>query len=141
MTHVPDVGATVDWYRGIGFELVASGDDSGELVWAEMSFGDGRVMFSAGGHPRPDERREVDLYVQTVGIDELFRKLKPVVRLQEGVHDTFYGMREFIVRDNNGFWIRVRQRRGGGLTVRQSSVETSSRWSRSSPSRFHDSAY
>jgi hypothetical protein len=27
----------------------------------------------------------------------------------EDPHDTFYGMREFIVRDNNGFWITFGQ--------------------------------
>lgn len=43
--------------------------------------------------------------MQTVGVDELFQKLESTVQLQEGIHDTFYGMREFIVRDNNGFWI------------------------------------
>jgi uncharacterized glyoxalase superfamily protein PhnB len=103
--HVPSVRDTIDWYLAIGFTLISTGEDSGELVWAEMSFGDGRVMFSSGGHPGQEERREVDLYVQTVGVDELFERLKPNVQLQEEIHNTFYGMREFIIRDNNGFWI------------------------------------
>ena len=105
MLHVPSVRETVGWYLDIGFALVATGEESGDLVWAEMSFGDGRVMLSAGGRSSPDDRREVYLYVQTAGVDPLFRKLKPSVRVQEGIHDTFYGMREFIIRDNNGFWI------------------------------------
>jgi uncharacterized glyoxalase superfamily protein PhnB len=105
MIHVPSVRDTVDWYRSIGFALLNTGEDSGELVWAELSWGDGRVMFSAGGHPSTARRREVDLYVHTTGVDELFQKLQPGVRMEEAVHDTFYGMREFIIRDNNGFWI------------------------------------
>jgi hypothetical protein len=28
----------------------------------------------------------------------------------EDLHDTFYGMREFILRDCNGFWITFGQR-------------------------------
>jgi uncharacterized glyoxalase superfamily protein PhnB len=105
MIHVPSVRDTIDWYLAIGFTLISTGEDSGEVVWAEMSFGDGRVMFSSGGYPSQEERREVDLYVETVGVDELFQRLKPNVQLQEQIHDTFYGMREFIIRDNNGFWI------------------------------------
>jgi uncharacterized glyoxalase superfamily protein PhnB len=105
MIHVPSVRDTIEWYLAIGFALISSGEDSGELVWAEMSFGDGRVMFSSGGRRSQEKRREVDLYVQTVGVDELFQRLKSTVQLQEEVHDTFYGMREFIIRDNNGFWI------------------------------------
>jgi len=105
MIHVSSVRETVDWYTGIGFKLVSTGEDGEDLVWAEMSFGDGHVMFSAGGRPSEEERREIDLYVRTTGVDELFRKLHPHVRLQEEVHNTFYGMREFIIRDNNGFWI------------------------------------
>lgn len=105
MIHVSSVRETVDWYIDIGFKLVSTGEGDGDLVWAEMSLGDDRVMFSAGGRPSQEKRREVDLYVHTVGIDGLFQKLNPHVQVQEEVHDTFYGMREFIIRDNNGFWI------------------------------------
>lgn len=105
MIHVPNVGDTVDWYGSIGFDLISTGEDSGEMVWAEMSFGDGRVMFSACGRTSQAERREVDLYVRLSGVDELFRQLGPKVAVQEEIHDTFYGMREFIIRDINGFWI------------------------------------
>jgi len=105
MIHVPSVTDTVAWYLSIGFGLVNTGDDSGDLVWAEMALGDGRVMFSAGGKPSEAMRREVDLYVHAVGVDELFQRLKSSVHVQEELHDTFYGMREFIIRDNNGFWI------------------------------------
>jgi len=105
MIHVPDVRKAIEWYSSIGFIVVATGDDDGETVWAEVSFGDGRVMFSAGGKPAAQDRREVDLYVHTVSVDELFQTLKGIARVQEAPHDTFYGMREFIVRDINGFWI------------------------------------
>jgi hypothetical protein len=48
MIHVPDVRETVDWYKSIGFLVLSTGDDDDEMVWAEMSFGDDRIMFSAG---------------------------------------------------------------------------------------------
>jgi hypothetical protein len=31
------------------------------------------------------------------------------MEVMERVHDTFYGMREFIIRDLNGFWITFGQ--------------------------------
>ena len=106
MIHVEDVRATVAWYASIGFRVLATGDDGGEMVWAEVAFGSGRVMFSAGGGPGSPRRREVDLYVHAEGIDALHRVLSSRgVAVIEAPHDTFYGMHEVIVRDLNGFWI------------------------------------
>ena len=105
MIHVPDVRQTVEWYKSIGFDAVNTNDEDGELDWAMLSFGDGYVMFSEGGQPSDRDRREVDLYVHTENLDELFERLKDRVEIREGLHETFYGMREFIIRDLNRFWI------------------------------------
>lgn len=105
MIHVPSVRKAVDWYESIGFLVLSGNEEDGEIDWAMLSFGDGRVMFSEGGRSSAEDRREVDLYVQTENVDELFARLKDRVEVREGLHDTFYGMREFIIRDLNGFWI------------------------------------
>ncbi|MCA1578772.1 MAG: hypothetical protein LC794_15570 [Acidobacteria bacterium] len=107
MIHVPDVRATVAWYESIGFTTGATyGDDTGEnFSFAIMSFGDTEVMFNTGGERSDKRRREVDLYVYTDDIDELHESLKQRVDVVEGPHDTFYGMRELIIRDVNRFWI------------------------------------
>ena len=55
----------------------------------------------------------MDLYVETEGVDGLYERLKDRVEVREGVHDTFYGMREFIIRDLNGFWITFGEPSGG----------------------------
>jgi uncharacterized glyoxalase superfamily protein PhnB len=91
---------------------VRTNEDDGQIDWALLSFGEGSVMFSAGGKPSAAERREVDLYVNTEHLEELYEKLKGDVDVQEGIHDTFYGMREFIVRDINGFWVTFGQNLG-----------------------------
>ncbi len=80
MIHVPDVTATIDWYTSIGFKLIRQNEEAGEVNWAKLSFGNSELMVNAGG--------------------------KTVV---EGPHDTFYGMREFIMRDVNGFWVTFGQ--------------------------------
>ena len=105
MIHVADVRATARWYESIGFTLSGANEPDGEMDWALLTLGGGRVMFNEGGGASAAERREVDLYVETERIDDLFAGLKDRVRVREEPHDTFYGMREFIIRDLNGFWI------------------------------------
>ena len=112
MLHVPDVRATVAWYAALGFDVEETHGDGGEgPSFAIVRFGAGRVMFSAGGRASDARRREVDLYVQTDRVEALFEALKDRVEVVEPVHDTFYGMREFIIRDVNRFWITFGQAR------------------------------
>jgi hypothetical protein len=62
-------------------------------------------MLTVGGKPSDAPRREVDLYVTVDDIDAHFAKIGGHVELVEALHNTFYGMREFIIRDCNRFWI------------------------------------
>ena len=109
MIHVPDVRRTADWYVSIGFTLDNAFEDQGEMTWAALSFGDGVVMFNEGGRTSADDRREVDLYVDVEDVVALFARIKDRVQIREPLHTTFYGMREFIIRDLNGFWITFGQ--------------------------------
>jgi len=110
MIHVSDVRATVDWYESIGFTVTDSYDDGGKgLSFAILSFGSSEVMFSSGGQPSNQNRREVDLYVYVDNVDDLYRSLQDRVEIVKGLHNTFYGMREFIIRDVNRFWLTFAQ--------------------------------
>lgn len=109
MIHVPDVRATVAWYQSIGFHLAAANEDCGAMDWASMTFGDGRVMFSVAGRASDAPRREVDLYVYCDDVDALRAQLDGRVEIVQDLYDAFYGMREFIVRDCNRFWITFGQ--------------------------------
>jgi len=110
MIHVTDVTATAEWYASIGFKLVRQNEDECEINWAKMSFADSEVMFSLGGKPSTEFRREVDLYILVQDVDELYRGIRNKVDMVEGPHDTFYGMREITIRDINRFWITFGQR-------------------------------
>ena len=105
MIHVPDVRATVAWYESVGFKVERANESDAVMDWAVLSFGEGQVMFNAGGKLTDDDRREVDLYVNTEGIDALYARLSTLVDVRKDLSDTFYGMREFVVRDPNGFWV------------------------------------
>ena len=110
MFHVTDVRRTVDWYRDIGFEVKETFGDAGDgLSFAIVAFGAGEVMFSSGGQLGSKHRREVDLYAYTEEIDALHDRIKDRIEIVEGPHNMFYGMREVIVRDLNGFWITFGQ--------------------------------
>jgi len=106
MLHVPDVRCTVDWYRDLGFAVTVTYEDAaGGLSFAMMSFGTGEVMFSSGGWLSGHQRRDVDLYVYTENVDALYDRIRDQVEIIEAPHNMFYGMREVIIRDLNGFWI------------------------------------
>lgn len=111
MIHVPDVRATVDWYQQIGFEVRATYEDGTAtgLSFAIMKFGESEVMFNQGGQTSDRHRREVDLYLETQNVDELYQGLKDRVDVVEKPNDKFYGMREFIIRDLNRFWVTFGQ--------------------------------
>jgi len=109
MIHVPDVRATADWYGTIGFSVDRTNEEDGEMDWALLSFGSTQIMLNAGGHPSTSHRREVDLYLHVDDVDAAYERLKDRIDVVEGPHDTFYGMREFIVRDLNRFWITFGQ--------------------------------
>jgi uncharacterized glyoxalase superfamily protein PhnB len=114
MIHVPDVRAAAEWYRSIGFEIVRTNGEDDAMDWAMLAFGSTHVMLSEGGRPSSEFRREVDLYVETDDVAAAWERLKNEVEVVEALHDTFYGMREFIVRDLNRFWITFGQRVPGG---------------------------
>jgi uncharacterized glyoxalase superfamily protein PhnB len=109
MIHVPDVRSTIDWYRSIGFKLLRTNEEDGEVNWASLSFGNSEITLNTGGKTSTADRREVDLYVTTSNIDDCYRRIRDKVQTVEEPHDTFYNMREFIVRDINGFWITFGQ--------------------------------
>lgn len=110
MIHVPDVSAAVDWYRLIGFSVLDTFVDQQDgTTFALLAFGNSQIMLNAGGRVSGDDRREVDLYVRTDDVDTLYQKLSSRVEIRQGVENTFYGTREFVVRDLNGFWLTFGQ--------------------------------
>ncbi|HKN84101.1 MAG TPA: VOC family protein [Pyrinomonadaceae bacterium] len=118
MIHVLDVRATVDWYASIGFRAVATyGNERDGLSFAIVAFGDTQVMFNQGGETSEKRRREVDLYVYTDKVDDLYEQLQDRVDVVEKPHNTFYGMREVIIRDLNRFWITFAQESVFGLLM------------------------
>ncbi|MBS1801739.1 MAG: VOC family protein [Acidobacteria bacterium] len=112
MIHVADVAATAHWYASIGFTIVDTfkEPDGGEVNWAQLRLGESTIMLNAGGQPSDAARRELDLYIYVDDVDSVRKRLEGKAAMVEDLHVTFYGMREFIIRDCNGFWIVFGQR-------------------------------
>jgi len=53
-------------------------------------------MLDTAGTSSSADRREVDLYITTDNVGDLFLRLKDQVEVVEDLHDTFYGMRELL---------------------------------------------
>jgi uncharacterized glyoxalase superfamily protein PhnB len=109
MIQVPDVRATAEWYQTLGFTLLRYNEEDGYLSWALLRLGESEIMLNEGGRPSTADRREFDLYVHTDDIEGWYQRLKDRVEVREEIHDTFYGQREFIIRDLNGFWLTFGQ--------------------------------
>jgi uncharacterized glyoxalase superfamily protein PhnB len=109
--HVPNVSATAQWYASIGFEICNLNRecDDGDIDWALLRLGQSDIMLNAGGHPSSARRREFDLYTHVDHVDALRNRIDGKAEIVEDLHDTFYGMREFTIRDCNGFWITFGQ--------------------------------
>jgi uncharacterized glyoxalase superfamily protein PhnB len=111
MIHVPDVAETARWYESIGFTVLNTFRecDEGEMNWALLRLGESTIMLSSGGKSSDAPRREFDLYIHVQEIEAKRESLEGKAGIIEDLHETFYGMREFIIRDCNGFWITFGQ--------------------------------
>lgn len=120
MLGVPDLEATVAWYRAIGFELTGSHAEEGRMDWASVSLGDAAIMFVPTGEPWHTPTSGLSLWIRTDRLDDVYAILKrrqlerarvtltgeatdtPEVRFTLDLHTAFYGQREFGIRDPNG---------------------------------------
>jgi ankyrin repeat protein/catechol 2,3-dioxygenase-like lactoylglutathione lyase family enzyme len=120
MLGVPDIDATVAWYRAIGFELAGSHGEDGKMDWASVTFGDAEIMFVPSGDAWRSQTAGLSLWIRTDRLDDVYSQLKrlqleraravlageatdaPDVRFKLDLYTAFYGQREFGIRDPNG---------------------------------------
>jgi uncharacterized glyoxalase superfamily protein PhnB len=96
--------ATIDFYTVmLGFTLDAAWPE-GQPVWCQMSAGDARVMFMA---PRdtgaPATGLSGTLYFYPEDVAKLWETVRELVAVERPLAVTGYGMREFSIKDPNGY--------------------------------------
>ena len=109
---VEDVGQSIAFYRDVlGFTLEQTVPEAAPFVWASMKAGDVEVMFQSRASLAEDLPDLADrpiggsltLYIQLTGIVELYERVRGRAAIIQEMHDTFYGAREFAIRDHNGY--------------------------------------
>ena len=110
---VENVKRTITFYKDVlGFELVTTVPQEGEtLDWAMMRRDGVEMMFqsrtSLSGELPLFVGKAIDgsltLYIEMTDIQALYASLKEQVTLVQDMHQTFYGAREFVIQDCNGF--------------------------------------
>lgn len=112
---VEDIAFTLNYYRGVlGFEVLhtvpASGD---ELRRATVKKGDVEINFQIEESLKkelPEIRREepgggFTLVIKMTGVDEFYNHLYASLDVVSQLKDTSLGMRQFTIRDINGYYL------------------------------------
>ena len=118
MIYVPDLARALDWYKSIGFREVNRYADDGVVNFGMLSLGKAELMVVMNGKSGP---QTVSLWFDTKRVDDFYNLLKSRqleaahaaitqrenapegIEFEEDINNTFYGARQFGIRDLNGY--------------------------------------
>ena len=109
---VTDMAKTIDYYRDVlGFELMMSAPEEAPFDWAMMKSGEVSIMFQTQKSLSEElsvfkelaPGGSLTFYVDMIDATALYKRIKGKADLVKEPFDTFYGTREFIIRDCNGY--------------------------------------
>ncbi len=107
---VEDIQKTIEFYKLLGFTIVASVPEQGDLIWVMLVCGKVTFMFQTFqslGEELPEVSRQnggsLLLYIQIKEIRKFFESIKDQVKILKGLETTFYGATEFSIKDPNGY--------------------------------------
>ncbi len=104
--RVSDILKTVQWYESIGFTCIATNQEPGcELDWALLDWEGARFMLYPEGRNDYAATKDAGLYFDVESIDEIIPVIKEKAELIEINPETFYGKKEVVFKDVNGFQV------------------------------------
>lgn len=106
MLYTRDLKSTAAFYKDfLGFELDSFSEDPG---WVHMHKDNASIMFCLPNEHEPFEKAAFtgSFYFYTDEVDELWEKLKTSANVCYGLENFDYGMREFAIKDNNGYLLQ-----------------------------------
>jgi len=109
MLWVPDVKQSLSFYTGIlGFTCDNSSD---EWQWATVSRNAVTIMLTAPNAHMPYYGPVFtgSFYIMVDDVDALWNEISRKVGIVYAIDNFEYGMREFAIRDNNGFTLQFGQ--------------------------------
>jgi uncharacterized glyoxalase superfamily protein PhnB len=111
---VDDVNKAIDYYTSVlGFALIASVPETGNFNWA-MAMRDGVTFMFQSLHSLQDDMPGLKIdskgsigtfFIKMQGIDTLYQNIKGKADIVVDMRTTFYGMKEFVIRDLNGYFL------------------------------------
>ena len=108
---VSDIRRSIDFYRRLGFELLRDAGDFAELTWEDhrlylaehSAYRDPRVAAPAAAPSFP----LANVRVMVADVDRWWQRANEIgARVVIPVADRYYGLRDFIVADPDGFGVR-----------------------------------
>ena len=111
---VDDVNLTIDYYiNNFGFIAVATVPDSGKFNWGMVQAGNVTLMFQtlkSLQEDMPELKIQAKgsigtFFIKVKGIESLYAKVKSKVEIAHDMRTTFYGMKEFTIKDVNGYFL------------------------------------
>jgi len=112
---VSDVGAAIRFYTDkLGFRLVRlepEGAPGPTSVFAVVELGEAHILLAneslyAGGHLR-ERGAGVDIRIMVQDVDAIYERCdENSVAIVHDIADRYYGLRDFIISDPNGFRLR-----------------------------------
>lgn len=109
-----NVNLSVDFYtRHLGFTLVASVPETGEFGWAMVQRDTVTIMFQSLKSIEEDvpmlkgikKGSSGTFFIKMKGVDDLYKSVKGKVPIPMDMRTTFYGTREFVVEDPDGYYM------------------------------------
>ena len=111
---VDDVNAAVEYYTAtLGFNLITSVPESGKYNWA-MVMRDGVTLMFQSLHSIQEDMPSLKIqskgslgtfFIRMTGIDDLYQSVKDKATIAVDMRTTFYGMKEFTIKDLNGYFL------------------------------------
>jgi uncharacterized glyoxalase superfamily protein PhnB len=104
MLTVTNMDETIRFYRDVlGFECANRSE-----IWATLLNYDVEIMIALPNAHVPFEKPQFtgSFYFNPDDVDALWQRLKDKATVVYPIENFFYGMREFAIRDNNGYCLQ-----------------------------------
>lgn len=112
---VEDIAITLNYYHGVlGFETINTWPESGEeLQWARVKKGEVEIMFQNEESLKreiPELRNDnpsggLTFIIMVTDVAEFYNHLYASLDVVVQIKETFHGMRQFTIRDINGYYL------------------------------------
>lgn len=112
MLETKNLKQTIEFYTQVlGFECRGVYPNEEEMCWASLWNGDFEIAFSALNAHKNFNKPTLtgSIYLYTENVEELWQNLKERVEIVYPIEDMNYGMREFGIKDCNGYVLNIGQ--------------------------------